>query len=166
MEWIVLLIVLITSYTDAKERKIPNEVVVIGLLAGLLYRLFSPSHDVLDGLLGMGLCMLMLFPLYALGGLGAGDVKLSGTFGMLLGFVSGFQALLLGAIFGGLFAVVLLIFKGKLGLVFQSIYWTLLRTIGLRSREELAFGKGGSLAYGWFLGLGALVTVYFPRMIL
>lgn len=76
-----------SSVSDLSYYRIPNCLIVAGWLAGLVFRLW---HAGLPGL-GAGIfCiaagMALLFPLYCIRGLGAGDIKLlsviSGIYGL------------------------------------------------------------------------------------
>lgn len=84
-------------WSDVRERRIPNALVLMGLFAALLWQVAGPegrwSFDPLrpgavgfvGALAGGLLTMVVLFPAFALGALGAGDVKLMGVVGVFLG---------------------------------------------------------------------------------
>lgn len=64
-------------YTDVLERKIENRVVVIGMLGSLLYLMQTSGVDaVWDAGKNAVWLWLLLYVLYLIRGLGAGDVKL------------------------------------------------------------------------------------------
>ena len=81
------LVILLTlaSVCDIRSHRIPNPLVLAGLVLGLVghgWRGGGPG--LLLSLEGVALAVLALLP-YALGGLGAGDVKLLGAVGALMG---------------------------------------------------------------------------------
>ncbi|MTI84387.1 MAG: prepilin peptidase [Firmicutes bacterium] len=103
MEIINVVIIIITIacliwiiYKDIKDRKIPNIMVLVLLMAGLYYQPHSVS------LAGITACFCTMFPLYLLGLIGAGDVKLAGAVGAMLGLHAGLTVLLLAS---GLLAI-------------------------------------------------------------
>src|SRR5262245_23535685 len=99
--------------SDVRSRRIPNKLVVAGLLAGLALQatvtpgagLFSEPFGAL-GLLkasaGMALGLVLLLPMYALGAMGAGDVKLMAMLGAFLGPLDILGAGLSSVLAGGL----------------------------------------------------------------
>jgi prepilin peptidase CpaA len=101
------LIVLLTAAvaTDLKSHRIPNLMLWPALSLALMVHMTSGG---LDGLMvaigGLTLGCGMLLPLYSVGGLGAGDVKLLGIVGSFLGpwgaVIAGAGTMIAGAIFG------------------------------------------------------------------
>jgi prepilin peptidase CpaA len=120
--YIVLGLLLAAVATDLLTRRIPNALVVYGMLLGLSFHALAPAgQDIVpgsesglfEGLLG-GLVGLALFlPLHALRTLGAGDVKLLAMAGIWLGA----QAVLLAALWtlvaGGLLSLVWAVASGQ-----------------------------------------------------
>jgi prepilin peptidase CpaA len=91
--------------TDLLDRRIPNVLVVLMLICGILLHAVSISPGTLLWSLG-GVLMgfLMLIPFYVLGGMGAGDVKLLAAAGSFLGpygaLLAGIFTLLAGGVLG------------------------------------------------------------------
>lgn len=85
---IILLILLlaISSFIDIKERKIPNWIVVLILMIGFHFSFLSNTEFWLSNSMnGIAIGMLLTLPIYALNGLGAGDVKLISAIGSFTG---------------------------------------------------------------------------------
>lgn len=102
----LIVLVLACSITDIRSRRIPNQFLMIALsLALVCHGLAGGIDGLFDSSLGLVIGMVMLLPLYMLGGTGAGDVKLLGTVGALLGaqgaFVAGVATFICGGILGG-----------------------------------------------------------------
>jgi len=103
---LVLFILLAAAVaTDLKNNRIPNLLLLPALSLALMLHAMNGSIDGLitaAGGLTVGLAMLM--PLYAVGGMGAGDVKLLGVVGSFLGpwgaVVAGMATMMAGAVFG------------------------------------------------------------------
>jgi prepilin peptidase CpaA len=91
--------------TDLRNRRIPNCLIVSALNLALIFHTVSAG---LGGLMmaigGLIIGIWMFMPLYAVGGMGAGDVKLLGVVGCFMGpwgaFVAGLATMMLGAVFG------------------------------------------------------------------
>jgi len=88
----------ITLWTDGRQHKIYNKVLLPFFLVALLIQPIS-------GLEGAALGFLFLLLPYLLGGIGAGDVKLLAVYGALLGPHLIITAFLYGAILGGVIAL-------------------------------------------------------------
>lgn len=117
----LLAISIALAIIDIETQRLPDAIVLPAYPVGVVLLVASA---VLGGdlaplaLAGIGLAALLLF--YCVlafgyrGGMGMGDVKLSGVLGMYLGYI-GLGALFVGAfapfVFGGLFALVLLILR-------------------------------------------------------
>lgn len=86
---------------DLAQRRIPNALVLSGLILGAGIRFIVSDHSLITGLLGAGLALGLTFPLFALRAMGGGDVKLFAVTGMFLGPSGFFIALLLSGVIGG-----------------------------------------------------------------
>ena len=75
----------LSAFFDLWIRKIPNWLIVIGLLCGLVINTAHGSTYIVQSLLGFVIGILVLLPPFALGWIGAGDVKYFGVVGALLG---------------------------------------------------------------------------------
>ena len=81
-----LALVWTAAWVDFRTFKIPNVLSVSGVVLGLIIQVISVGIDGLgQGLAGLGLALVLFFPLYLIGRTGAGDVKLLGAVGTLLG---------------------------------------------------------------------------------
>ena len=103
-------ILLAASWFDIKARIVPNQLILVGLIAGILMNAWvsTPgrfSFGLYGLLIGFG---VMVVP-YALNWLGAGDVKLFAVVGLFLGSEKIIDAAILTAFCGGLLALYYLI---------------------------------------------------------
>jgi prepilin peptidase CpaA len=108
MVWLsALAMAFIAGWTDWRKRRIPNWLTVTGLVVGIgLNAFFMRWHGVKLSLEGAGLALAVLLPLVLMRALGAGDWKLMGAMGAILG-PSRFLVVLLASTFAaGLIAVV------------------------------------------------------------
>ncbi len=93
--------------SDLLTRRVPNVLVGLMLFTGLVFQLVTASSlgsGLLMGFGGAGVGFLILLPFYALGGMGAGDVKLLAATGSFLGFdgalIAGVCTLVAGTVLG------------------------------------------------------------------
>ena len=102
---IMLTILGIAVLSDLQDRRIPNQLVVFGLLLGLTGQTWLAGGGGLTvAASGALVGLLCLLPLYISGGLGAGDVKLMAMCGAFLGplhvVVASVASLLVGGVLG------------------------------------------------------------------
>jgi prepilin peptidase CpaA len=101
----LLALLLISSVTDLAWHRIPNLLLLSALLVALMLRISDEGFiGILSAVSGLVVGLLFLLPLYAMGSMGAGDVKLLGVVGVFLGpwgaFVAGVATLIAGALLG------------------------------------------------------------------
>ena len=107
----VLFVLLVAAVaTDLRSRRIPNLLLLPALsLALMLHAINSGMAGLVTASGGLVLGLAMLTPLYVVGGMGAGDVKLLGVIGSFLGpwgaVVAGLATLMAGAVLGIAFMV-------------------------------------------------------------
>jgi len=101
--------------SDLRSRRIPNSLILLGALAGVVMNtLDSGFQGTGRSLAGAGLGLALLFPFYALGGMGAGDIKLIAALGSLAGPADVVKLALAAALAGGALAVSVAAWEGRL----------------------------------------------------
>ena len=106
---ILFALLLVASISDCRSYKIPNWLTFGGSAFALIYSVFIPFSPQLGfgwslGGFALGLCFML--PLYMLGIMGAGDVKLMAMVGAFLGMTHTVYAVLFVFVAGGLAALV------------------------------------------------------------
>ncbi len=134
--------VLVAAIYDLRYRRIPNWLTLSALLFGVALNASQFGWSGLaTALRGAGLALLIYFPMYALRGMGAGDVKLMAAVGATVGAAHWFRIFLMSSILGALCAIPLLIFKGRLRRTLGNIGFMLKELLYFRppylKREEL-----------------------------
>lgn len=110
---------------DFHSHRIPNLLVVCGIVLGLLVNSYLGGVDGLDSsLLGMLIGLGLFLPFYALGGMSAGDVKLMAMTGSFLGPIVTLSAVALSLIMGSVFGMAILLYKKQLIRLLQR-YWAM-----------------------------------------
>ena len=174
---VMLLTVLLVfcSFTDLSVRRIPNAVLFPALMtAFFLNSIFGGLAGLADSMTGLVIGLLMLMPLHVLGRMGAGDIKLLGVVGSILGgwgaIVAGMATMMAGGILAVLYMVWLLTkpgivsrisrvlqhVTGKAAIPSGGMTWQTVRAAEIPYAVAIAAGTFATLAY---LGLLSEVSI-------
>lgn len=103
---LALLLVLSSAWTDLKDRRIGNRLLLAFFASGLILRLWFGATDSIEpAMLRMGVVALVFLPVFLIRGMGAGDVKLFMLLAFLLEKDATFLMVTLSLIFGGVFGI-------------------------------------------------------------
>jgi prepilin peptidase CpaA len=121
--WVLpALIAAIAAYTDFRWRRIPNWLTVPGFVLGIAVNSIARGWmGTKAALLGAGLGLLILLPFVLLRSLGAGDWKLVGALGAFLGPQPLLTVLFGTVLIAGVMALILIIWKRRVGQTFRNI---------------------------------------------
>ena len=175
LPWLLLLSVLCAAvWTDCSSRRIPNGLIALGLGCGLLWQWLGPqgawSFDPDDPgatgvggwLLAGGGLLLAFLPFFALGIMGAGDVKLMWVVGGMVGGSPGHWDHLAGIVLGVLLSggVLALYRMCRLG-IYRQVLGNLVRLMRPRRGplDRPLSGSGQSadrMPYAVAIALGSL----------
>jgi prepilin peptidase CpaA len=127
---IVLTAVLVAAVTDVWKFKVYNALTLPLLAAGLVYHGYR--SEIVDSMLGILFGFAALVPLYIVGGMGAGDVKLMAAVGSWLGMPLTFFVFIATSLAAGLYSIFLVIWSGRVGetVVNLQILWLRLASVG------------------------------------
>jgi prepilin peptidase CpaA len=165
---LLVLLVLTAAVFDIRSRRIPNWLTLSGIVLGFALNALLAYPFPLDGVKHAGLGMLFAFAvyfvLYLIHAMGAGDVKLMAAIGAILASPSNwFRLFIVVALIGGIFALVLLLAKGRLRKTFWNVAF-LMNELGharapFMTREELDVKspKAVTLPHGFTIAVGCLV---------
>ena len=81
---IIIVLTLIAAVYDARQSRIPNYLIISGLIIWTIWMIHD-SSSYRDCILGLIIPLFALFPFYIIRGLGAGDVKLLSVCGGFIG---------------------------------------------------------------------------------
>ena len=126
---------LTVAVIDLEHRRVLNVMLAPAAVVALLASLFPGPPSVLSAVVGgaVGFGLFFLIAIIGRGKMGAGDVKLAGVIGLMLGFPAAITALVIGIFLGGAAAIILLITHRA--------------------------GRKSTFAYAPYLALGALVML-------
>lgn len=108
-------LLLLISIVDLEHSVVPNIVVGPGMVLALIASVLRPSPGLVSAVVGaaLGSGIFLLLALVRRDALGFGDVKLAALIGMMTGFPMVLQALIVGIVFGGLSAAMLLLTRTR-----------------------------------------------------
>jgi prepilin peptidase CpaA len=162
---VVLLVVAIACACDLRTRRIPNLLTFGGAAAALVFSTWNGSVTGLLTSAGGWLVGAALFlPMFMLGGMGAGDVKLAACIGAWLGPKAALWVALYSAIAGGVLAVVVALATGYFKQAVSNV-WLLLahwRVVGIRPLPELTLegSKGPRLPFALPIAVGTMAVMW------
>lgn len=150
---------------DLRTRRIPNSLTLGGAaLALVLSLIFQGVHGLGTSVVGWVAGLVVFLPMFLLGGLGAGDVKLMASLGAWLGPRLVLWTALYAALAGGVMAVVMALGTGYLRTSVENLYllFSHFRVMGVRPHPELTLerGKGPRLPYALPIAAGALAAMW------
>ncbi len=171
LQLIVAVVALVAGIYDILYRRIPNWLVLPALLLGFLLNGFLYLGEGLKhSALGMGLALLIYFPLYLLRGMGAGDVKLMAALAVLVGPGNWFFIFIVSALVGGVLAVLLTLARGRFRRTMHNLGYMLwemahFRPPHLRSEElDIKSPKAVKLPHGAVIALGCFAYLGAARL--
>jgi len=123
LQWILAAVLAITAgYLDGRFRRIPNWLTVPSTVIGVVVGFWIAGWaGAVNSLYGAGLGLLLLLPFVLLRALGAGDWKLVGALGALLGPQHLVVVLMATIIVAGVMALALVMWKGRLRQTLRNI---------------------------------------------
>ena len=163
----LLVLLFFACLYDLSQRRIPNRLVLTGLLAAVvLHLLLMPPFALLTNLLAgfaVGLCTFL--PLYMMRAMAAGDVKLMATVGALTGPSLGFDIALASCCAGGLLGLGMVLAKGKARVAAANMA-ALIRPLFLRmggahlDTEPMPYPSVGGMPYALAITAGTLAMLW------
>ncbi|MNQ44616.1 Type IV leader peptidase family protein [compost metagenome] len=149
----------IAVVSDLRRHRIPNLLILVGLALGVAGQTYSGGVSGLGySLLSMLICFALFLPMYALGGMAAGDVKLMAMVGSFLPVHYALWAALFSLIAGGVCGFLIVLVRGQL-LQTLGRYWLMLKAQAYMApaSNEVA---GRPFPYSVAILLGTLNSVH------
>jgi prepilin peptidase CpaA len=108
--WLVTVVLIVAAVIDGFELKVPNWVTFPFIISGWVYSTAAFGWEGLGwSLVGMLIGLALLLPLYAIGGMGAGDVKLLAGVGAWVYGTHTAYAFAVSAIIGAVLAIAMVL---------------------------------------------------------
>ncbi len=136
---IVCVLLIWAAYIDGKQLRVPNWLTFPMVLAGIA------MNTALHGWAGtqfalLGICcgLLTLLPLYSVGGMGAGDVKLMAGIGAWLGWEVTFWSFGATVVVGAVMAVIMAFRSGRFQHHYQQFLHIALEILHIKNPRQLS----------------------------
>ncbi len=163
MAVILLILVAIAAGYDLKSRRIPNWLVLVGLVISFILQI---NFNGFEGFKAWGFGLLvgfgMFLPLYLLRAMGAGDVKLMAMVGSFLDPDSAIGAVLTTLVVGGVLSIAVALWNGVLQQALTNMRTVLTLTIyktlsGGGIQLEAMPASAGHLPYAVAIAVGTMI---------
>ncbi len=170
--WLVSLVLVEAAIIDGRSLRVPNWLTFHFLIGGLFYAFFTGGGPLLAWSIGgAGVGLLCLLPLYAIGGMGAGDVKLMAGLGAWIGPWFTLASFLATVVAGGIMGVAMMVYSGAVighMLSMQSIGREIVAIRDPSRLSELAAErkpKALLLPYGIPIAVGTIAFLAWARFL-
>ena len=148
-------------YYDVRYRRIPNVLVLSLLIGGLIINIsFAGFPGALTSLEGLGLAFLPMFLIHLFGAMGAGDVKLFGAVGAVIGVSMVPLTFVIVVMLGAALAIYTML---RSGTVFSTLHGVLRIFVGIMPgwempRFAIPSDRKHTIPYGVAIMAGTLIT--------
>jgi len=165
----VVLISSLSAFFDLKIRRIPNWLVLIGATSGIALNGFHGLHPFYQSIAGLVAGIGVLLLPFALGWIGAGDVKFFGVVGALLGVSWLPRIFFYSALVAGLIAVAYVVVGSTRFASFKEL-WTDLKLAVVSMGQVIpdpvhkrSAKRGRSVPWGVAFAIGTIIAYYFDH---
>jgi len=140
---LVCVILIVAAWIDGKQLRVPNWLTFPMVISGLVYSGFvgglgNWDSGFIGGFLGMIVGLATLLPLYAVGGMGAGDVKLMAGIGAWLGAEITFYGFCASTVVGALMAVAMVLYRRAFQKHYANFLLILTEWMTIKDPRELS----------------------------
>jgi prepilin peptidase CpaA len=157
-------VIIVAGVFDIKERRIPNWIILFGLIGGVVLGALQGSTHLIPSVAGFCLGIVALLIPFAFSWMGAGDVKLFAAVGALLGYTWLPRVFFYSCLIAGVMALLALAVGHARQMSFKH-FWTdykfmfLTMRTGLPKRTPLQSGAY-SVPWGVAIGAGTIMAYY------
>jgi len=167
IEMVLVCLVAQAALTDLTLRKIPNVLILSGLLLALILHSLAGPHGAVthQWLAGAVTGFFLFLPLYLLRAMAAGDVKLLAMVGAFLGPLATVQVAALATLFGGVLALLMLLCSGQWRQAWRNLHtlcaplWWRCLGLPMQAVPLPAAASVGGIPYGLAIALATASTV-------
>jgi len=176
--WAVAIFAVIAAYIDGKELRVPNKITLPMIVAGWMWSSISYGINgdgwymgLMWSMLGMCVGLATLLPAYAIGGMGAGDVKMMAAIGAWVHCSITFYSFCVSAVVGAILAIIMIITSGEGRKHYAQFFCILQEIKTIKDPEQLAQiatarkTKMRLLPYGIPLAIGTILYFAWMRLL-
>jgi prepilin peptidase CpaA len=171
--WFLSIALVVAAVIDGWKLKVPNWLTFPLVISGWIYSAACFGWAGLGwSVLGTVVGLALLLPVYAIGGMGAGDVKLLAGVGAWVGATATFYAFCVSAVFGGVIAVGMILYRRKWGHHTAQLFEIVNEILAVRDPNKLSALAAERkktmllLPYGIPIALGTIVYFIWSGMLL
>lgn len=140
--WVVTITLVVAAVIDGLKLKVPNWITFPMIATGWIYSATLSPYPGWEGLflslIGTAVGLAVLLPAYAVGGMGAGDVKLMAGIGAWMWGSVTLAAFAVSALVGGVIAIGMVLSRGAWN-KHKNQFWSILNEIAtVKDPEKLA----------------------------
>jgi len=154
---------MICLYTDIRYKKIYNAVTFPAIVVAVVLNLYLYGLEgSMESIKGLLTGMALLFIPFAMGGMGAGDVKLLGVIGAFKGPEFVWITFLAMAITGGIISLAIMLKSKNFAFRLKAVFYTLLslfsRTPKIQMLDSIDSSSALTFPYGIAITAGAAIA--------
>lgn len=140
--WFVSAVIVVMAVIDGIALKVPNYLTFPMIIAGWVYSFgfseYAGWEGLMYSLLGTAVGLALLLPHYAIGGMGAGDVKMLAGIGAWMWVEVTLYSFAIGTIVGGVLAVAMVVISGTWHHHHNQFWMILNEIMTVKDPEKLA----------------------------
>jgi prepilin peptidase CpaA len=144
---LAIVLALVAGWIDWRSRRLPNWLTVSGFAVGIVVNTaFFGWAGAKTAFLGAGIALAILLPVVLLRGLGAGDWKLMGALGAIVGKDESLHVLIVTIFVAGLIAIGQMIWQKRVRVTLRNL-WELVRgffVFGLKPHPDINLDNAGA----------------------
>lgn len=176
--WLVTVTLVVAAVIDGIQLKVPNWITFPLIVTGWIYSASFAWQDGLTWYEGLGWSLLgtltgllLLLPAYAIGGMGAGDVKLLAGVGAWIHVTHTLNSFIVSVLVGAVLAVLMVLFRRQWAKHRDQFWSIFFEIVTIRDPEQLstiAAGRKASmllLPYGIPIAIGTIGYFVFMGML-
>ena len=153
--------------TDLSSRKIPNSLIIFGLIASLICQMVAlQGAGGLNWLAGVAVGFACFVPLYLLRGMAAGDVKLMMAVGGFVGYPLIIKTAACVFIVGGVMALIMVLINGRFKLLISNMRvmftdFYIKASSGVNVADDYVMkNSAGRMPYALAIAVGTTIALY------
>ena len=137
--WLVTITLIVAAVIDGYKLKVPNWITFPMIVSGWVFSTAAFGWEgLLWSLVGTAVGLALLLPAYAIGGMGAGDVKLLAGVGAWVWGTTTFYAFCVSAVLGGVIAVGMVLCKRSWTKHHDQFHAIVNEVLTIRDPEQLS----------------------------
>ena len=159
----LLAFISVAAFFDIKERRIPNWIILFGLISGVVLGALQGSTELVLSVVGFFVGITALLVPFAFGWMGAGDVKLFAAIGALLGYTTLPRVFFYSCLVAGIIALLALALGHARQISFKSFWTDFKFTILTRAGLPKITPRGSGAYYvpwGVAIAAGTIMAYY------